>query len=231
MVRVMSYTDIIYNSVKKYEGQKTYRINIGELTRIFPLINVGDKLWIASNASVVLGDIEFADKISDIMARKVQRIKDIEGILTAEAKAIGISYFFGYKLGLDKITIARKSLKSYMRNPIIVKTHSITTREEQKLILDSEDVNTLKNKRIIIFDDVISTGNTIRSLIELATKSGAEIAGIVTIWLEGPWSWELFEKEIKEGKMLFVSYLPVFVESNEYQCLLEKVNAIAGRYK
>lgn len=226
----MNYIDLIKKSVRKYEGQKYFNMDIPGISRLFPIVNVGKNIWIASNAEVVLGDIEFADKVSDLLAGKIKENNGIDNILTAEAKAIGLSYFLAYKLGLDKIIIARKSVKSYMVNPIIVKTRSITTSHEQILVLNSIDANRIRDKKIIVFDDVISTGNTIKSLINLAEKAGAKIVGIVTVWLEGPWPWEIFEDYIKNRKLIFISYLPIFAFGEEYFSLRQKINSLLGRY-
>ena len=117
-----------------------------------------------------------------------------------------------------------------MVNPIIVKTRSITTSHEQILVLNSIDANRIKDKKTIVFDDVISTGNTIKSLINLAEKAGAKIVGIVTVWLEGPWPWEIFEDYIKNRKLIFISYLPIFAFGEEYFSLRQKINSLLGRY-
>lgn len=225
----VNHTQIIDNSVRKYTGQENYTTNINGLEKKLPIVNVGENLWIASNASYVLGDINFAKKVAKELKDKL-RDNDIEGLLTAEAKSIGIGYFLADLIGLEKITIARKSVKSYMRKPLIVKTRSITTKGEQILVLDSLEAEKIKDKKIAVFDDVISTGNTINSLIKLAKMVGAEIAVLATVWLEGPWPWDLFGKEIKSGKLVFLSYLPVFASNETYHRLKKLKDELLKRY-
>ena len=98
-------------------------------------------------------------------------------LLTAEAKGIPLCYEMA-RQGCRNYVVARKSVKVYMGNPIGVTVNSITTKNEQKLYLGEDDVNLLNGKRVLLVDDVISTGESLHALETLVEKTGANIYGI-----------------------------------------------------
>jgi len=224
----MNYLKYISRCIEKYSGQKSYIVRIGELERNLPIRRVEKNIWIASDAGIVLGDIEFGKQVAEEIVRKIGNNR-VEGLLIPEAKAIGIGYFIAEILDIKYMAIARKDVKKYMDKPIVVETSSITTGE-QKLVLDQIDVERIRYRSIMIFDDVISTCSTMRSLIKIAMKASAKISLISTIWLEGPWPWRIFREEIKHGKLVFLSYLPIFVSSILYRKLLDEVREIEVVY-
>ena len=229
----MNYSNLIDLSVRLYKEEKKYTTKIGDIERTLPIVEIDENMWIASNASVTLGDVEFAERIASMIASKY---KNVDVILTSEAKAIGIAYSIARNLGVRKIVIARKSQKGYMKKPIIVGLKSITTQENQKLVLDENDAEYLDKKRCLIFDDVISTGGTTKGLLELIRKireSNIEpqIVGISTIWLEGPWPWQSFYEEITQGYLKFLSTLPIFCKEKTYRELSSLKNEVKRLYE
>ena len=100
-----------------YRGQKTYRINMLGLTRELPVVNVSEGVWIASNAELVLGDVEFIERAGESLAEKVRPFKP-DVILTPEAKSIALAYEVSKRLGHRRYVIARKSVKAYMKSYI-----------------------------------------------------------------------------------------------------------------
>ena len=186
-----------------YEGQEYHEVNLFGLTRRFPLVKIGEGMWIASNAGVILGDIEFISKAAEAIANKISGLSP-EVIVAPEAKSIALSYEVGRKLGHKKIVIARKSVKAYMKNYVVETLKSITTSGEQALVLSGEDLRYLEKKRVCILDDVVSTGGTIKALERLVRRAKPLEIYKAVIWKEGPW--------YKSGDLLYLDILPVYVE-------------------
>jgi adenine phosphoribosyltransferase len=187
--------------VSEYRGQKSYTIDIGGVVRELPLVKVSEDLWIASNADLILGDIEFIQAAAELMLDKVRRY-DPEILVTPEAKAIAFAYELAKKLGHKRLVIARKSLKAYMTDYLIEECSSITTKAEQVLILVKEDVDRIRGKRVCLIDDVVSTGGTITALERLVERAGGIVVCRAAIWIEGPWY---------EGDLIYLDELPVFM--------------------
>ncbi|MCL7401475.1 MAG: phosphoribosyltransferase [Thaumarchaeota archaeon] len=188
--------------VLEYVGQEKYIIKIGGLVRELPVIQVSNDIWIASNADLILGDIEFIQTVADLLSDRI-KVFNPEIIVTPEAKAIAFAYEVAKKIGHKKIVIARKSVKAYMRDYLLEECSSITTKGSQVLIFVKEDVERVRNKRVCIIDDVVSTGGTITALERLVKKSGGEVVCKAAIWIEGPWY---------TGELLYLDELPVFMK-------------------
>ncbi len=192
----------MHSRVLEYVGQEKYTIKIGGLVRELPIIQVSNDVWIASNADLILGDIEFIQTVADLLSDRIKMFNP-EIIVTPEAKAIAFAYEVAKKIGHKKMVIARKSVKAYMRDYLLEECSSITTRGSQVLIFVKEDVEKIKNKRVCILDDVVSTGGTITALEKLVKKSGGEVVCKAAIWIEGPWY---------TGKLTYLDELPVFMK-------------------
>lgn len=188
-----------------YEGQKYHVIELFGLTRELPIVNVGEGIWIASNADLILGDIEFISKASETIVKELDPLS-IDVVVSPEAKSIALAYNVGMLLGLKKIVIARKSVKSYMDDYVVESLKSITTNEEQVLVLTGKDIDYLKGKSICILDDVVSTGGTINALERLIKKAGPKKICKVAIWKEGPW--------YKSDDLIYFDILPIYVEKD-----------------
>lgn len=137
------------------------------------------------------------------MARKIEESeKDPEVLLTAESKSLPLTYEVAKNLGHANVAVARKSEKTYMRDPAKVGVKSITTSADQKLVLDKRNQKILEGKKVCLFDDVVSTGGTMKSLEKLAEKVGADVVCKASVWKEG--------KEY-EGDLIYLEELPVFL--------------------
>lgn len=157
----------------------TYKINIEGLDRELRKFPVNDKLDIA--AFIMFGDIE----MTEVAARELlKRVPEHDVVVTAEAKGIPLCYEMA-RQGCRNYVVARKSVKVYMGNPIGVTVNSITTKNEQKLYLGEDDVNLLNGKRVLLVDDVISTGESLHALETLVEKTGANIVGRASVLAEG----------------------------------------------
>jgi adenine phosphoribosyltransferase len=158
----------------------TYTLKVAGLTRELPLCSVNDKLDIA--AFIMFGDVELTVNC----ARELVKIAPEHDVLiTAEAKGIPLVYEMARQLNENKYLIARKGPKVYMRDPISVEDKSITTQKMQKLYLGKDDADYMKGKRVLIVDDVISTGGSLNAIETLVKKAGGEIVGRMAVLAEG----------------------------------------------
>lgn len=178
---------------------KTYKISIAGLTRDLPICKVTDDIYIA--AFICFGDAELTEACAREMLKLVSR-EDYDYILTAEAKGIPIGHEMARQAGMRKHFVARKSVKNYMPDPISVDDESITTKGLQKLYLGSDDAALIKGKRILIVDDVISTGGSLRAMEALVNIAGGTVAGRIAALAEGDAS--------KRNDIRFLERLPLF---------------------
>ena len=157
-----------------------YRMTVAGLERDLPICPLNDKLSIAG--FVIFGDQE----LTVACARELlKRAPEYDYIITAEAKGIPLAHEMARQAGDAKYILARKGPKLYMRDIFSVTVNSITTAKEQKLYLDGADAALMKGKKILIVDDVISTGESLNALEALVEKAGGEICGRMAILAEG----------------------------------------------
>ncbi len=159
---------------------KYYNLKIAGLTRDLPIIKISDDLSIAS--FVVLGDCEL---ITATAKELIKKIPDVDYFVTAEAKGIPLVHELCRLRKMPYYIVVRKSIKSYMNGAITIDVNSITTQSKQILCLDGKDAELIKNKKIALIDDVISTGESLNALEKLVIKSGAEIICKAAILAEG----------------------------------------------
>jgi adenine phosphoribosyltransferase len=186
-----------------YKGQNYHTIKLFGLTRKLPIVNVGDGIWIASNAEIILGDIEFISRAAEAIKERISGLSP-DAIVAPEAKSIGLAYEVARQLGHKRIIVARKSIKAYMKNFVLEHLKSITTSEEQRLVLSDKDIDYLQGKKVCILDDVVSTGGTIEALEKLVLKAEPKKLYKVVIWREGSW--------YKSEGLIYLDTLPVYIE-------------------
>jgi adenine phosphoribosyltransferase len=194
------------NEICEYNGQEYYIIRLNNLIRKLPIVSVEHDIWIASDAELVLGDVEFISRVSEEMAELIKPFKP-EVIVTPESKAIALAYEISKNLNHKRFIVARKNVKAYMREYLVEKVKSITTKEEQILVLTNNDAMFIKNRRVCIFDDVVSTGGTMSALEKLVKKAGGVIVCKASIWREGPW--------YKNSDLVFLDILPIFISKEK----------------
>lgn len=157
-----------------------HTMEIAGLTRTLELFPVSEDTSIA--AFIIFGDVEMTQAAAKQLLEKAP---EFDVILTAEAKAIPLAYEMAAQAGFNDYVIARKGMKVYMRDAISTDVESITTQHLQKLYLGANDVDKLKGRKVLIVDDVISTGASLSSLEELVRAAGGEVAGKMAILAEG----------------------------------------------
>ena len=174
-----------------------YRMNVAGLDRELPICKVNDSLYIAG--FVIFGDQELTVACARELLKKAP---EYDYILTAEAKGIPLAHEMARQTGAQKYFLARKGPKLYMTGVFEVCVRSITTAKEQKLYLDTADAALMKGKRILIVDDVISTGESLAALEALVEKAGGIIAGRMAVLAEG-------DAQDRED-LIYLEKLPLF---------------------
>src|SRR5574338_1243023 len=162
-------------------NRPTFPVDIAGVHRELRLFQIKPGLKIA--ILNILGDTEFVEACARALAEKIAEV-DYEVLVTAEAKSIPLAHALSVVTGKPYV-ILRKSYKPYMGNALTAETLSITTGQPQTLYLDEKDREMMKGKRVIVVDDVISTGSTLQGMRLLLQKAGAEVAGEAAIFTEG----------------------------------------------
>ena len=162
-------------------GEKmTYEMDIAGLKRELPLCKVADDLYIG--AFVMFGDVELTVHCA---AELLKLAPEYDYLIAPEAKSIPLLYEMARQSGAEKYFLARKGPKAYMSGVFEVEVKSITTMSVQKLVIDTADAELIKGKRILIIDDVISTGESLHAMEELVTRAGGNIVGKMAVLAEG----------------------------------------------
>ncbi|MBO5375109.1 MAG: adenine phosphoribosyltransferase [Clostridia bacterium] len=181
---------------------KYYNMKIAGLDRALPICRVNDSLYIAG--FVIFGDPELTTACAKAL---LERAPEYDYMITAEAKGIPLIHEMARLQGNQKYMLARKGPKLYMTNILSVSVNSITTAKEQKLYLDGADAELMRGKRILIVDDVISTGESLHALEELVKQAGGEIVGKMAILAEGD--------AIDRKDLIYLEPLPLFNADGE----------------
>ena len=182
--------------------RKYYNMKIAGLDRALPLCPINDDLYIG--AFVIFGDPELTTAASKALLEKAP---EYDYIITAESKGIPIAHEMARLAGNQKYFLARKKPKLYMTGVFEVTVNSITTEGEQKLYLDRADAELMAGKRILIVDDVISTGESLRAIEELVLAAGGNIVGKMTILAEGDAQ--------QRDDIIYLEPLPLFNKDGE----------------
>lgn len=157
-----------------------YTMKIAGLTRDLPLCRVNDELYIA--AFIMFGDAEITQAAA---AELLKKAPEHDIMLTAESKGIPLLYEMARQSGAKNYIVARKGPKLYMQNIHTTYVNSITTENRQMLCVGDTDAAAMKGKRVLIVDDVISTGESLTALETLVREVGGAVAGRMAVLAEG----------------------------------------------
>ncbi|MGM9521018.1 MAG: phosphoribosyltransferase family protein [Oscillospiraceae bacterium] len=175
----------------------TYKMTIAGVDRDLPLCPINDKLMIA--AFVIFGDVELTCACAGELLKKAP---EFDYMIAPEAKAIPLIHEMARQSGRNEYFVARKAPKLYMDGVFEAVDKSITTEAEQKLYMDGADAKKMKGKRILILDDVISTGGSLHAVESLVNQAGGVIVGRMAVLAEGGAS--------KRDDIIFLEPLPLF---------------------
>ena len=178
-----------------------HEMNIVGCIRRLPIVRISDNLDIAS--FVLLGDAELVVKAADEL---VKRVPEVDYMITAEAKGIPLVQEMARLMNMNRYFVARKSVKPYMTDPFVTEVYSITTQKKQILCLDREESDMIRGKRILIVDDVISTGESLKAMEQLVEKAGGIVAGKAAVLAEGD--------AAKRKDIIYLESFPVFPVKN-----------------
>ena len=174
-----------------------YELHIAGLTRKLQKFSVSDSLDIA--AFILFGDVEVTVKAAEELLKKCP---EFDILLTAEAKGIPLAHEMSRQSGKPYVC-ARKGVKLYMKEPVVVEDQSITTAGKQKLVIDRKELDKMNGKRVLVVDDVISTGGSLKALDALAEQTKCTIVGQAAVLAEG---------DAAERKdIIFLEPLPLFL--------------------
>jgi len=174
-----------------------YKLKVAGIERDLPLCPLNEKLDIA--AFVVFGDVELTEKCAEAL---IARVPAHDVMITAESKGIPLVYEMARQMGVNRYVLARKGVKLYMEDVVECPVRSITTDAVQTLYLDGKDAAYMKGKRVLIVDDVISTGESLHALEELVRLAGGNIVGKAAILAEGD--------AIGREDIIYLAPLPIF---------------------
>ena len=176
---------------------KYYKMNIAGLERHLPICKVTDDLYIAG--FVIFGDPELTTACAKQLLAKAP---EFDYMITAEAKGIPLIHEMARLNDNQRYVLARKGPKLYMTNIMSSTVKSITTAKEQTLYLDGKDAELMNGKRILIVDDVISTGESLKALEALVERAGGTVVGRMCILAEGD--------AIDRDDVFYIEELPLF---------------------
>ena len=174
-----------------------YEMKIAGLKRALPICPLNEKLCIAG--FVIFGDPELTKACAKALLKLAP---EYDVIVTAEAKGIPLAYEMARQHKDKTYIVARKAKKLYMKDIFEVNVRSITTAFEQHLYIDGKDAEFMKGKRVLIVDDVISTGESLRAVETLVSEAGGNIVGKMAILAEG-------DAQTRED-LVYLEKLPLF---------------------
>jgi adenine/guanine phosphoribosyltransferase-like PRPP-binding protein len=180
-------------------NRETYTVEVAGLTRHFPLFEVAPGVKIA--IFNMLGDTYVVKAAAAALAEQLRNV-DGDVLVTAEAKSIPLIYEMSALMGLPYVVL-RKAYKTYMGEAIRAETVSITTGNTQTLFLDEKDQALIRGKRVILIDDVVSTGSTLAGMKQVVTAAAGVIIRVAAVFTEGEKDW---------SDVTALGNLPVFLE-------------------
>lgn len=180
------------------EKRDTYPVDIAGVHRDLPLFEIKPGLRIA--ILNILGDIELVQACAAALAERLSGV-EFDVLLTAEAKSIPLAHALAVETRKPYVVL-RKVYKPYMGSALKTETLSITTGEPQYLYLDEKDIELMRGRKVVIVDDVISTGSTLQGMRMLVQKAGAEVVGETAVFTEG--------ERAKWRDVIALGHLPVF---------------------
>ncbi len=182
--------------------KNTYEMNIAGLKRSLPLCKLNDELYIG--AFIMFGDVEITKACATELLNKVP---EFDIMIAPEAKAIPLLYEMARQVDADNYIVARKASKLYMNDVMTVDVTSITTAKKQTLCISGDEAAMMKDKRVLIIDDVISTGESLVAVEKLVNAAGGSIVAKAAVLAEGDAQ--------KRDDIIFLEPLPLFDKNGE----------------
>lgn len=183
-----------------YTGQTHYDIDLAGRTEHLQIAPVTPTLHIAS--FVLLGDTELTNYCARILGEKIKNV-DYDYIVCPEAKVLPLAQSICTYLGEKEFVVFRKGVKAYMLNAIETQVKSITTSAIQKMVVDGRDADKIRGKKVLLIDDVVSTGGTFHAMQALLSQLDCKIAGYAAVLKEGT--------DFESENLFYIQDLPLFI--------------------
>lgn len=178
----------------------TYDITLCGLTRTLPLVHVGRQTRVANFS--MLGDVELVDRLADAFAERLREVP-FDYLVGSDVKTVPLVHGVSKRLGHHRYVVCRKSIRPYMVQPIVVKPLPHFPKHVRPVVLNRTDAELLQGKRVVVMDDVISTGVTFRMLRKLMDTVGATIVVSAVVFRQGQQFDEI-------GNLMYLGELPIF---------------------
>ena len=183
-----------------YTGQTNYDIDLEGRIEHLAIAPVSPTLHIAS--FVLLGDSNLTNYCAKILAEKIKNV-DFDYIVCPEAKVLPLAQSICTCLGEINFVVFRKGAKAYMLNPIETSVKSITTNDVQKMVVDGRDADKIRGKKVLLLDDVVSTGGTFQAMKALLDRLDSKIVGYAAVLKEGT--------DFEDKNLYYIQDLPLFI--------------------
>ena len=177
--------------------KKYYQLEVAGLKRALPLCPVAEDLFIA--AFILFGDVELTKHCAAALLAKAPAF---DVLLTAEAKGIPLVYEMARQAGRNDYIVARKGPKLYMEDMFTTQVDSITTQHQQILCIGDKEAAALRGKRVLLVDDVVSTGESLAAMERLVAQAGGQVAGRLAVLAEG--------EAVERQDLVYLAPLPLF---------------------
>ena len=184
----------------KYTGQEYYDIDLAGRIERLPLAEVTPTLHIAS--FVLLGDTNLTNYCAKVLGDKVRDL-DFDYIVCPEAKVLPLAQSLCTNHGEKEFVVFRKGVKAYMLNPIETQVKSITTKAVQNMVVDGKDAEKIKGKKVLVIDEVVSTGGTFHAMNELLNQLGCTVKGYAAVLKESD--------DFKADNLYYIQDLPLWI--------------------
>lgn len=203
---------MVTRGICQYEGQAFHTLKMGNLERELPIVKIDKNTWIAS--FVMLGDVELVEHCASLLVRRLK--PGFEVIVVPEVKALPLAHSIARRMSRPQdymdYCVIRKSQKVYFGKSISAPVTSITTKGRQRLYLDRESLKKIEGKQVCLIDDVLSTGGTLRTCLDLIKKAGGIINQVGVVLLEGnPGIGEL--NLPRSRPLVYLGRIPLYVNS------------------
>ncbi len=184
----------------QYTGQTHYNLDLEGRTEVLDIAKVKDGLHIAS--FVLLGNSNLTNYCAKLLGDKIKDV-DYDYIVCPEAKVLPLAQSICTYLGEKDFVVFRKDVKAYMLNPIKTVVKSITTKNEQTMVVDGRDADKIRGKKVLLIDDVVSTGGTFKAMEELIDEIGCEVVGYAAVLKES--------SDFEAENLFYIQDLPLFL--------------------
>lgn len=183
-----------------------YTLTLCGLTRQLPLAYIGKRTKLAHFS--FLGDVELVDALADELTRKIKSFQ-FDLLVCSQVKVVPLVHGVAKRLGHKRFVVCRKSVRPYMVDPIILKPLPYFPKHVKQLVVNGPDGNFLKQKRVVLMDDVVSTGVTMRMMRKLMEKVGARVVGAAVVLKQGDKRFEPIDD------IMYLADIPIFPMQDE----------------